>query len=199
VNHERGDSPTFQAVMSDSNSLTLAWQQDETSKEAGDNSMTVKPLCGDLEIPKSQRQGEEPKAKAKLPEPQTHTGGSHSLPIPDKEQSPHDTRSLRLNERTQPGDGAGNKPDNGRTGRLQVHHHHDSRTTGSPAQEPTSCMATEPPYYPTCPVNAGCSQPRTGRGLGITNEQSEGKPKHHGEREAVRTTKKNVSMEDNQC
>jgi len=51
--------------------------------------MTVKPLCGDLDILKSQRQGEEPKAKAKLPEPQTHTGGSHSLPIPDKEQHPH--------------------------------------------------------------------------------------------------------------
>ena len=78
--------------------------------------MSVKPPCGDLEIPKSRRQGEEHKAKAILPEPQTHTGGSHSLPTPDKEQAPHDTRSVRLNERPQPGDGASNKLDNGRTG-----------------------------------------------------------------------------------
>ena len=60
-----------QAVMNDSNRLTSARQRDETSKEAEESSMSVKPPCGDLEIPKSRRQGEEHMAKAKLPEPQS--------------------------------------------------------------------------------------------------------------------------------
>lgn len=185
--------------MNDSNNLTLARQRDETSKEAGDNSMVVKPLCGNLDIPKSRRQGEEPMAKAKLPEPQTHTGGSHSLPTPDKEQFPHDTRSYRLNEPHQPGDGAGNKPDNGRTGRLQVHHHHDSCTTGSPTQD--SRPAWRRSFHSTQRAwsTPGAASREAGRSKGITDEQSEGKPEPIGGREAVRTTKKNVSMEDNQC
>lgn len=55
------------------NNLTSAWQQDETSKEAGDNSMVVKLWCGDPEISKSPWQEEEPMMKAKLPESQTHS------------------------------------------------------------------------------------------------------------------------------
>jgi hypothetical protein len=104
--------------MNNSNSLTSARQRDVTSKEAGDNSMAIKPSCGGPETPKSRRQGEAHKVKAKLPESQTHTGGSHSLPTPDNEQIPRETRSYRLNEPRQSGDGAGNKPDNGRTGHL---------------------------------------------------------------------------------
>jgi len=117
------------------NNLTSARQRDETSKEAGDNSMVVKPSCGNPEIPKSRRQEEEHRVKAKLPEPQTDTRGSHSLSTPDKGQSPRETHTVRLCERKQSGDGAGNKPDNGRTGHLHAHNHHYIRTTGSSKQE----------------------------------------------------------------
>lgn len=91
--------------------------------------MAIKPSCGGPETPKSQRQGEEHKVKAKLPESQIHTGGSHSLPTPDNEQIPLETRSYRLNEPRQSGDGAGNKPDNGRTGHLRVQNHYYTCTT----------------------------------------------------------------------
>lgn len=165
--------------MNDSNNLTLARQRDETSKEAGDNSMVVKPLCGNLDIPKSQRQGEEHMAKAKVPEPQTHTGGSHSLPTPDKEQHPHDTRSYRLNEPHQPGDGAGNKPDNGRTGRLHVHDHHDSCTTGSPTQEATPARRRSLHSTQRARLTPGAASNNAGRSKGITDEQSEGKARAH--------------------
>ncbi|MFZ2653461.1 MAG: hypothetical protein WAX69_00965 [Victivallales bacterium] len=55
--------------------------------------MVVTPLCGNPEIPKRQWQREEHKAKAKLPEPQTEIGGTHSLLTPDKGQNPDDARS----------------------------------------------------------------------------------------------------------
>lgn len=161
--------------MNDSNNLTLARKRDETSKEAGDNSMVVKPFCGDLDIPKSKRQGEEQMAKAKLPEPQTHTGGSHSLPTPDKEQHPQDTRSYRLNEANQPGDGAGNMPDNGRTGRLPVHDHHDSCTTGSPTQDSTPARRRSLHSTQRIWSTPGAAS-NAGRSDGITDEQSKGKP-----------------------
>ena len=114
-------------------------------------------------------------AKAKLPETQTHTGGSHSLPTPDKEQHPHDTRSYRLNEPHQPGDGAGNKPDNGRTGRLHVHDHHDSCTTGSPTQETTPARRRSLHSTQRARLTPGAASRKAGRSQGITDEQSEGK------------------------
>jgi hypothetical protein len=144
--------------MNHPNSLTSAWQQDETSKEAGNNSMAVKPLCGDPEISKSQRQGEEHMTKAKLPESQTETGGSHSLPTPDKGQHPYDARSSCCASGNSHRGGADSKSDNGRTGRLSAHRHFYLCTTGSPTQEDFSCMATESPYYSMCRVNARGSQ-----------------------------------------
>ena len=161
------------------NSLTSAWQQDETSKEAGDNSMAVKPLCGDPDISKSQRQEDEHMAKAILPEPQTHIGGSHSLLTPDMEQHPYGIHSLGCVNANNHRDDASSMLDNGRTGRLSAHYHdYYLYTTGSPKQEPDSCMATESPYYSMCRVNARGSRPprSAGRGSGITNEQSKGKP-----------------------
>jgi hypothetical protein len=101
-------------------SLTSARQRDVTSKEAGDNSMTEKPPCGNPEIPKSRRQEEEHRAKAILPESQIDTGGSHSPLTPDMGRVPDAVRSVRLCELKQSRDGGGNKPYNDRTGRLRA-------------------------------------------------------------------------------
>jgi len=172
--------------MNDSNRPTSARQRDETSKEAEENSMSVKPPCGDLEIPKSRRQGEEHKAKAKLPEPQTETGGSHSLPTPDKEQAPLDTRSVRLCETPQPGDGAGNKPENGRTGRLRAHDHHYLHTTGSPKQEATPARRRSLHNTQRAGSTPGAADLWAGHDDGTTAEQSVENSKRRGGREAVR-------------
>jgi hypothetical protein len=175
------------------NSLTLAWQQDETSKEAGDNSMAVKPLCGDPVISKSQRQEEEHMAKAKLPEAQTDTGGSHPLFTPDKGQHSYGARSLCCASVSSHRSGADNMSDNGRTGRLSAYNHFYLCTTGSPNQEVDSCMATESPYYPMCRINVRGTQPERmlGAKRGITAEQSEGKPltlRGKGDSQSLRRT-----------
>jgi len=179
--------------MNNPNSLTSARQRVETSKEAGDSSMAIKPSCGSPGTLKSRRQGEEHKVKAKLPESQTHTGGLHSLPIPDKEQIPRDTRSEKLNEPQQPGDGAGNKPDNGRTGHLRVQYHHYTCTTGSPKQESAPARRRSLHNTQRAEVTLGTAGQVTGREVGITKEQSMGKPAPHGEREAVRTPRRSLN------
>ena len=150
--------------------------------------MSVKPSCGDREIPKSRRQGEEHKAKAILPEPQTETGGSHSLPTPDEGQAPHDPRSVRLNEKPQPGGGAGNKPDNGRTGRLRAQNHHYLRTTGSPKQEKAPARRRSLDITQRAGITPGAADLWAGHDDGITTEQSEGKPQRRGGSEAVRNS-----------
>ena len=117
------------------NDLTSARQRAGTSKEAGDHSMVVKPQNGSPETPECLWQGAECKVKATLPEPQIETGGSHPLPTPDKGQALLETHSLRLGEAGQPEDGASNKLVNDRTRHPRIHHHHYSRTTGSPKQD----------------------------------------------------------------
>lgn len=148
--------------------------------------MFVKPTCGDPEIPKRRRRGEEHRAKAKLPESQTEIGGSHSLPTPDKEQVPHETRSVRLDETIQPGDGAGHRPENGRTGRLSVQNHHDLCTTGSPKQEATPARRRSLHSTQRAGITPGAADLWAGHGIGITTEQSKGKPVRRGGRETVR-------------
>lgn len=168
-------------------SLTSAWQQDETSKEAGNNSMAVKPLCGDPDISKSQRQREEHTTKAILPESQTNTGGSHSLPTPDMGQLPCDTRSLGCASGNSHRGGADSMSDNGRTGRLRAHRHFYLCTTGSPTQEDSSCMATESPYYSMCRVNARGSQRVSWTRTRYNRRAIEGKSVCiHGGRETVK-------------
>ena len=180
-------------------SLTSARQRDETSKEAGDNSMTEKPLCGDPGIPKSQRRGEEHRAKAILPEPQIETGGSHSLLIPDKGQIPNAVRSVRLCELKQSRDGAGNKPDNDRTGRLRAHDHYYLCTTGSPNQELAPAWRRSPHSTQRAERTLGAAGLWARRERGITSEQSPGTPLTCGGRGIVRSSKKNAYTEDNQC
>jgi len=172
--------------MNDSNRLTSVRQRSATSKEAEENSMSVKPSCGELEIPKSRRRGEEHRAKAILPEPQIETGGSHSLPIPDKEQVPHDTRSVRLDEPQQPGDGADSKSDNDRTGRLRVQNHHYLRTTGSPKQESTPARRRSLHNTRRAGVTPRAAGLRVGHDHDITSEKSMGNSQGRGGREAVR-------------
>jgi hypothetical protein len=180
-------------------SLTSARQRDETSKEAGDNSMTETPPCGEPDIPKSRRQGEEHRAKAILPEPQIETGGSHSPLIPEKGRVPNAVRSARLYELEQSRDGAGNKPDNDRTGRLRAHDHHFLCTTGSPKQEFSPAWRRSPHSTQRAGSNSRCSRRRAGRKRGITGEQSPGNPSACGGRGIVRSSKKNACTEDNQC
>ena len=175
------------------NSLTSARQRDETSKEAGDNSMAVKPPCGGPDTSNSRRQGKEHRMKAKLPEPQTETGVIDSLPTPDKEQAPHDTRNYNECEMRQPGDGAGNKPDNGRTRHLRVQGHHHTRITGSPKQEATPARRQSLNSTQRVGVTPGAAGHVTGRGAGITDEQSEGKPDLHGGSEAVKTPRRSLN------
>ena len=180
-------------------SLTSTRQRDETSKEAGDNSMTEKPLCGDPGIPKSQRQGEEHRAKAILPESQIDTGGSHSPLIPDKGRVPDAVRSVRLCELKQSRDGGGNKPHNDRTGRLRAHDHHYLRTTGSPNQELSPARRRNPHSTRRAGITSGAADVRVGHKRGITGEQSLGKSSVCGGRGIVRSSKKNAYTEDNQC
>lgn len=178
--------------MNYSNSLISTRRRDETSKEAGDHSMTVKPLCGDPEISQSQRQGEEHMAKAKLPEPQTQTRGSHSLPTPDKEQSPHETRPVRLSGTSQPGDGAGHTPDNGRTGRLRAQYHHYLHTTGSPTQELAPAWRRSLHTTQRAGSTPGAASPRAGRGRRTTAGQPAGKLRQPWGKGGSQKPKKNV-------
>lgn len=181
------------------NSLTSARQRDETSKEAGNNSMTVKPPCGNPDIPKSRRRGEEHMVKATLPEPQTETGGSHSPPTPDTERSPDAVRSVRLCELKQPRDGAGNKPENGRTGHLRAHDYHSLCTTGSPKQEDAPAWRRSPHSTRCAGTTPGAASQGTGRERRITAEQSAGNLAVRGGRGTVRSSEKNAFTEDNQC
>ena len=167
--------PAVQTVMDYPNSLTSAWQQDETSKEAGDNSMAVKPTCGDPDISESRRQGEEHTTKARLPEPQTDTGGSHPLPTPDKGQHSHGARSLCCACANSHGNGADSMSDNGRTGRLRARDHDYLHTTGSPKQGATPAWRrslhstqgagpTPGAASPETALDAGAVQPPSNRG-----------------------------------
>ena len=180
-------------------SLTSARQRDETSKEAGDNSMTEKPSCGNPEIPKSQRRGEEHRAKAKLPESQIETGGSHSPPIPETGRIPNAVRSDRLCELKQSRDGGGNQPHNDRTGRLRAHDHHYLCTMGSPNQEVTPAWRRSPHSTRRAGITLGAAGLGAGRKCGITGEQSPGNSLTCGGRGTVRSSKKNAYTEDNQC
>jgi hypothetical protein len=173
-------------------SLTSARQRDETSKEAGDNSMTEKPSCGEPEIPKSRRQGEEHRAKAILPEPQVETGGSHSPLTPDMGRIPDAVRSVRLCELKQSRDGGGNKPRNDRTRRLSAHDHHYLCTTGSPKQELTPAWRRSPHSTRRAGITPGAADIRVGHKRGITGEQSSGNPPTCGGRGIVRSSKKNA-------
>jgi hypothetical protein len=164
-------SPAIQAVMNYLISLTSTRQRDETSKEAGDNSMTEKPACRDPDIPKSHRQEEEHKAKAKLPEPQIETGGSHSPPTPDTGRIPNAVRSVRLCEQGR----AGNKPDNDRTGRLRAHDHHYLCTTGSPNQAVPPAWRRSPHSTRRAEIAPGAADVHVGHNRDITSEQSLGR------------------------
>ena len=155
-------------------SLTSTRQRDETSKEAGDNSMIATPPCGEPEIPKSRRQGEEHRAKAILPESQIETGGSHSPLTPDMGRVPEAVRSVRLCELKQSRDGAGNKPVNDRTGRLRARDHHYLCTTGSPKQELSPGRRRSPHNTQRIGSIPGAAGLRAGRKRGITSEQSPG-------------------------
>lgn len=178
--------------MNDPNSLTSAWQQDETSKEAGDNSMAVKPWCGDPDISKSPWRREEPMMKARLPEFQTDTGGSHPLLTPDKEQHPYGVRSIGCAGVNNHRDGAGHTPDNGRTGHLRAHDHKDTRTTGSPKQESMPVWRRSLHITQGTGLTPGASGVTSGRVNGITIEQSKGNPRSHGGRETVRIPRSNL-------
>jgi hypothetical protein len=186
------NSPAVQTVMNYPSSLTSTRQRAETSKEAGDNSMIATPPCGEPDIPKSRRQGEEHRAKAILPEPQIDTGGSHSPLIPDKGRLPDAVRSVRLCELKQSRDGAGNKPDNDRTGRLRAHGHHFLCTTGSPNQDSAPARRRSPHTTRRVGITPGAAGLKAGRKRGITGEQSLGKSSACGGRRTVRSSKKNA-------
>lgn len=124
--------------------------------------------------------------KATLPESQTDTGGSHSLPIPDKEQFPRETHSVKKSETRQTGDGADSKSDNGRTGHLRVQRQHYVRTTGSPKQEATPARRRSLNITQRAGATPGAAARKGGRDAGITDGQPEGKPVSNGGSEAVR-------------
>lgn len=166
-------------------SLTSAQQWDETSKEAGDNSMTAKPMCGDPDISKSHRRGEEHMAKATLPESQIETGGSHSPLTPDTGRLPDAACSARLCMSKQSRDGAGSKPDNGRTGRLRARDHHFLCTTGSPNRELAPAWRRSLRSTQGAGSTPGAVGPRAGRARVLTVDASAERSSRRGGREAV--------------
>ena len=173
------------------NSLTLTWQQVETSKEAGDNSMSVKPWCGKPDISKSLRQEEKHMTKAILPESQTDTGGSHPLFIPEMGQLPYGTRSLGCASVNRHRDGASNMLDNGRTGRLSAHYtlaiaYYGIAYPGRylPARRRSLHITQGVRLTPEA------ASKEAGRGRGITRSNPVGKPLTHGGRETVKTLRR---------
>ena len=182
------------------NSLTLAWQQAETSKEAGDNSMAVKPWCGKPDIPKSLRQEEEHRTKARLPESQTDTGGSHPLFIPEMGQLPYGTCSPFCASVNRHRDGASNMLDNGRTGRLSAHYtlviaYYGIAYPGRylPARRQSLHITQGVKLTP------GAASNKARRGRGITPEQSRRKAIHPRGKGDSQNSAKDVSTEDSQC
>lgn len=173
--------------MNNPNRPTSARQRDETSKEAGESSMSVEPSCGGPETSKNRWRGKEHKMKAKLPEPQTETGERRPLLTPDKEQSPLISRIRLTCETRQSGSGAGDTPDNGRTGHLRVREHHHTRTTGSPKQESAPAWRQSLNITQRVRATPDAAGRKAERENGITDEQSKGKPSNPGGSEAVKT------------
>ena len=96
--------------------------------------MVVKLSSGNPEILEARWQGEEHMAKAELFESQTESGESTHCSYRTRGSFPMAFVLSDCANVKHPWDDAGNKPDNGRTGRLRARNQCCTRTTGSSKQ-----------------------------------------------------------------